>query len=110
MSRSRRCAALFALSTLQGLPAAAAPDDPRVYEAGELAPGRYEVVGRLWVDGARSAFSVPAHADAAAAVSELKTEAARRGADGLVNVACFTDGGTLWGGPHFCYALAVRRK
>jgi hypothetical protein len=100
----------LASTALLTLPAAAAPEGLRIYEAGELAPDRYQVVARLWVDTARSAFQVRGHADAAAAVTELRAEAVRRGADGLANVTCLTDDSPLWGGPHFCYALAIKVK
>lgn len=100
--------ALVGLALLLAAPAVAAPEDMRVYAPGELAPNRYRVVARLWVDAPRSAFRVPGHSDAASAVSELKAEAARRGADALANVSCLADGSPLWGGPHFCYALGIR--
>lgn len=108
MKTVRRYAVLtsFALLTLP----ATAQEGMRVYEPGELAPDRYDVVARLWVDSLRSAFRVPGHADAAAAVTELRAEAAQRGAQALTNVSCLADHSPLWGGPHFCYALAIKLK
>jgi hypothetical protein len=108
MNARFRCAALV-LGLSLTLPVAAS-EGMRVYEPGELAPHRYQVVARLWVESWRSAFEMPGHADVAAAVAELKAEAARRGADALANVSCLADGGRIWGGPHVCYALAIKLK
>jgi len=91
--------------------AVAAPDDVRVYEPGMLTRDRYEIVTRLWVDSWRSAFQVPTHAERAAALAALKSEAAQRGANALTNVACLTDDAPFPGTrPQFCYALAIRVK
>lgn len=109
MRTVRRYVVLASLA-LPALPLLAAQEGMRVYESGELSPHRYQVVARLWVDSPRSAFQVPGHADAAAAVAELKAEAARRGADALANVTCLADSRPFWGGPHFCYALGIRLK
>ena len=89
--------------------AGAAPQDIRVYEPGTLTRDRYEIVKRLWVESWRSAIHIPGYADQAAAIEGLKTEAMRRGANALTNVACLSDARPLFGsGPHFCYALAIR--
>lgn len=109
MNTVRRSAALASFALL-ALPSAAAPESVRIYESGELSPDRYQIVARLWVDSARSAFRVPGHTDAVAAVAGLKAEAARRGADALTNVTCLVDDRPYGGGPHFCYGLAIRRK
>lgn len=90
---------------------AAAPDEIRVYAPGMLTRDRYEIVTRLWVESWRSAFQVPTRAARDEALSALKTEALRRGANALTNVACLTDDAPFPGaGPHFCYALAIRLK
>ena len=91
--------------------AGAAPEDVRIYEPGNLTRDRYDVVTRLWVESWRSAFHVPGHSDQAAAIAELRAEAARLGANALTNVACLVDDSPPWGrGPHFCYALAIKVK
>jgi hypothetical protein len=73
---------------------------------------RYQVVKRLWVESWRSAFRVPAHADTGAAVAELQAEAARVGANALLNLVCIPDSGwQLRKQPSvFCYALAIRLR
>ncbi|MCW5604279.1 MAG: hypothetical protein KIT18_07025 [Burkholderiales bacterium] len=83
----------------------------RVYDPAELTPGRYEVVKRLWVESWRSAFQVPHHPQADAAVRELKSEAAGLGADALLNLACIDDAGG-WAEKRgvFCHALAIRLR
>ncbi len=97
----------FALATAAG----AAPEDVVIQEPGNLTRDRYEIKGRLWVDSWRSAFEVPRFAERAAAIADLKAEAARLGANALTNVSCLVDSSPLWGGdPHFCYALAIRVK
>lgn len=88
----------------------AAQEEVRVVEPGTLAPDRYQIVARLWVDSWRSAFQVPTHDDRAAALAELKAEATRRGANALTHIACLLDDKPLFNRPHFCYALAIRVK
>ena len=104
------CAALALLISL--IPCAgAAPDDIRIYEPGILTRDRYDIVTRMWVDSWGSALYIRGHSDRAAAVAELQTEAARLGANALTNVVCLIDTEPLWGGgPHLCYALAIRVK
>jgi hypothetical protein len=105
------CTAVFALVAALTPVAVAAPDDIRVYDPGILTRDRYQIVARLWVESWRSAIHIPGYADQAAAIEGLKTEAMRRGANALTNVACLSDARPLFGsGPHFCYALAIRVK
>ncbi|HXX86633.1 MAG TPA: hypothetical protein VEN29_21965 [Casimicrobiaceae bacterium] len=83
-----------------------------VYKARELANDQYEVVSHLWVDSWRTAFSTPTYPSEDEAVASLQAEAARLGADGLVNVTCFDAGGSLWFRSDkptlLCYANAIR--
>ena len=115
------CAKLAAGALLAAIlcstPAAAAPDaarsadSVRIYDPADLHLGRYEILRRLWVDSWRSAFGVPGHAHAGAAIAELKTAAARLSADGLINVVCVPDPGwALQKENVFCYALAIRLR
>ena len=84
----------------------------KIYALGEISVGRYEVVGRPWVDSWRSAFWVPTFASQEQAIAALQTEAARRGADGLLNVNCLDQGRWTWSSktePAFlCYGIAIR--
>ena len=84
----------------------------KIYTFGEIDMSRYEVVGRPWVDSWRSAFWVPTFPSEEQAVAALQTEAARRGADGLLNVSCLDQGRWKWSSntePAFlCYGIAIR--
>ncbi len=86
----------------------------KTYALGEIDASRYEVVARLWGDSWRSAFWVPTFPDQDQAVAALHTEAARRGADGLVNVNCLDQGRWTWSSntePAFlCYGIAIRAR
>jgi len=83
-----------------------------IYAFGEINMSRYEIVGRPWVDSWRSAFWVPTFPSEEQAVAALQTEAARRGADGLLNVSCLDQGRWKWSSntePAFlCYGIAIR--
>ena len=68
----------------------------RVYDAGELSLNRYTVVKRLWTGSLLALFSIPEHNDAATGISAITSEAARIGADCVVNLHCPHDTG--WGG------------
>ena len=84
----------------------------RIYALGEIGVSRYEVVGRPWADSWRSAFWVPTFPSQEQAIVALQTEAARRGADGLLNVNCLDQGRWNWSSntePAFlCYGIAIR--
>jgi len=86
--------------------------DVKIYDLGEISSSRYEVVGRPWVDSWRSAFWVPTFPSQEQAIAALQTEAARRGADGLLNVNCLDQGRWNWSSntePAFlCYGIAIR--
>ena len=91
-----------------GTPAA----DVRVYGPSQLARNQYESVRYLWVDTWRSAFWLPRAASEAAGIADLQAEAARLGANGLINVACIDQRQTAAGissNPSFvCYGHAIR--
>jgi hypothetical protein len=104
------CVAL-ALSVFLTPAAGATPEEIRIYEPGNLTRDRYDIVTRLWVESWGSALYIRGHSDQAAAIAEMKTEAARSGANALTNVTCLVDNRPLWGsGPHYCYALAIKVK
>ncbi len=93
--------------------AAAQPDvgTVRVYDSAEIAFDRYVVLKRLWVEGWRSAFRIQGHRTPEAARQALMSEAARLGADGVVNLSCFDrDDSIFWGRGHYCYGSAIRLK
>lgn len=84
----------------------------RVFLPGELTPGRFTVVQRLWVEPWRSAVSIPTHEDRNAAISELLAEAGKFGADGVVNLFCLKGREISLSGKNsfFCYGNAVKLK
>ena len=84
----------------------------RMYGFGDLVTTRYEVVSRQWGDAWRSAFWVPTFATREQALAALQAEAARTGADGLLNVYCLDQSRAKWFSstePAFlCYGIAIR--
>ena len=85
------------------------PVQVRVFDAGELRQDSYTVVKRLWTGTWRAAFWITVHEDAASAISELVSQAADAGADGITNLHCLYDPNGLGEG-YYCYALAIRMK
>ena len=71
---------------------ATAPQEPvaeiRIYKPAELPITPYESVGHVWVDSWRTAFFPPTYPSEDEAVRALRAEAARLGANGIVNVVC----------------------
>ena len=67
------------------------PDQVRVYAPEEPVQGRYEIIKRLQVQAGSAALQAPEHPTAAQGIAVLKAEAARLGANGLINVACRGD-------------------
>jgi len=84
----------------------------KVYGPAQLAQGQYDVVRRLWVDSWRTAFRVPSHSSEAAGIAALRAEAARSGANGLINVDCLDQGHFMWSRSLeptiVCYGNAIR--
>ena len=92
-------------------PSYAATQRITVYDSTQLALHRYTVVKRIGLEGWESAFRIRGHETLDAARQALLNEAARVGADGLINVTCFdqTDGMFKPQG-YFCYGNAIRVK
>lgn len=88
------------------------PSEMKVYDIGELPAHRYEVVRRIWVDSWRTAFWPPTYPSRDEAIASLQNEAARVGADGLINVICLDQGRSRWFlSPEpavLCYGNAIR--
>ncbi len=81
----------------------------KIYAVGEIAPDRYSVVRRLWVDSRRSAFEIPRYPHSGEAIGAIVNAAARAGANGVVNLHCVNDRRPDSGADAFlCYALAVK--
>jgi len=82
-----------------------------VYEEDPFA-GRYQIVGRLWIDHWRSSFRVPTYVKRDDAIASMQAEAARLNADALVSVSCLDQRGSAspqsGEAAFLCYGLAVR--
>lgn len=103
---------IVATAALSGAaPVYAATQRITVYDSTQLALHRYTVVKRIGLEDWESAFRIRGHQSLAAARQALVKEAARIGADGLINLTCFdrTDGIFKQQG-YFCYGNAIRVK
>lgn len=82
-----------------------------VYDATQLPFDRYTVVRRLSVESRESAYRIRGHRDLASARAALASEAARIGADGVLNVTCFDQTDWLFNpAGYVCYGNAIRIK
>jgi hypothetical protein len=68
----------------------------KVYQPDQLLQSQYRVVRHLWVDSWRTAFWLPSYPSEAGGIAALQAEAARLGANGLINVNCMDQGRALW--------------
>jgi hypothetical protein len=80
----------------------------KIYKLGDPNASRYEVVSRPWVDSWRSAFWVPTYPSEEQAIAALQTEAARGGADALMNVICLNQGRPNTEPAILCYGIGIR--
>lgn len=84
----------------------------KIFSLGDPNASGYEVVSHLWTDTWRSAFWLPTYPSQEQAISALKAEAARRGANGLISVLCLDQGHPKWSLSKepaiLCYGIAVR--
>jgi hypothetical protein len=84
----------------------------KVYEPDQLVQGQYEGVRYLWVDSWRTAFWLPGASSEAEGIAALQAEAARLGANGLINVSCRDQGHFMWFLSRepsiLCYGHAIR--
>lgn len=84
----------------------------KVYEPEQLKQDQYALVRYLWVDSWRTAFSLPTYSSEAKGIASLQAEAARLGANGLINVSCRDQGHFIWTRSRepaiLCYGNAIR--
>jgi len=84
----------------------------KIYEPADLSSAEYDVVRQLWVDSWSTALWMPTFPSEADGIASMQAEAARSGADGLINVYCVDRGRPIWSsnaGPAFvCYGNAIR--
>jgi hypothetical protein len=118
--RSSRFSALVAVAVCVLSGCASAPQsgverraaEVKVYEPDQLVQGQYELVRYLWVDSWRAAFWLPSYSSEAEGVASLQAEAARLGANGLINVSCRDQGHSIWSWSRepaiLCYGNAIR--
>lgn len=87
-------------------------EEIRIYGGGELPTSRVDVVSHIWADSWKTAYIVPTYPAESDAIAALRVEAARLGADGLVNVVCLDQGRPKWSSRTepaiLCYGNAVR--
>ena len=117
--RSSRFSALIAVTVCVLSGCASAPKSGvekqaaqvKVYEPDQLVQGQYEGVRYFWVDSWRTAFWLPSASSEAEGIASLQAEAARLGANGLINVSCIDQGRSLWSWSRepsiLCYGNAI---
>jgi hypothetical protein len=82
-----------------------------VYDATQIALDRYTVVKRVGVQDWQSAFRIPGHRDLESAQQAIVNEAARAGADGVINLTCFDQTDRIFNpAGYFCYGNAIKLK
>jgi hypothetical protein len=87
----------------------ASADTVPVYDSTQIALDRYIVLKRLGIEGWTSAFWIPGHSDAESARQALVNEAARLGADGLINLQCLSRTDALFFSTgYYCYGNAIK--
>jgi hypothetical protein len=80
-----------------------------IYDSTQIALDRYTVVRRIGITGWESAFRIRGHADVESAQRALLAEAARAGADGVINLICFDKTDRIFKpAGYFCYGNAIR--
>lgn len=75
---------------------------------------RFGISSHIWVDSWRSSFASPTFATREEAIEALREEAARRGADGLLDIVCLDQGKPPWSSSTtpsiLCYSNGIRFK
>jgi uncharacterized protein YbjQ (UPF0145 family) len=84
----------------------------KVYGPSQLSLDQYEGLRYLWVESWRTAFWLPSASSEAEGIASLQAEAARLGANGLINVVCMDQGHFIWSWSRktsiLCYGHAIR--
>ena len=82
-----------------------------VYDATQLAIDRYTVIARLGVQDRESAIRIRGHRDLESAQHALVSDAARRGADGVINLTCFDQTDRIFNpAGYYCYGNAIKLR
>ena len=106
------CAALFGCATTPRGGEKIKADEVKFYEPTQLSLGQYDTVEHLWVESWRTAVWYPSYLTEEQGVTALKAEAARLGANGVINVVCSEDKGLFpvpWSSEPslICYGMAI---
>ena len=102
-------AAALALTTPAASAQSAGAGTVPVYDATQLALDRYTVIARLGVQDWESAFRIRGHRDLESARQALVSDAARRGADGVINLTCFDQTDRIFNpAGYYCYGTAIK--
>jgi len=85
-------------------------EDVKIYEPTQLRESQYESVARLWVETWRARTGVPTYASPGDGIAALQNKAASLDANGLINVACYSDPGlfSLGSESFICYGKAIK--
>ena len=107
------CAAFFGCATTPQGGEKIQADEVKYYDPAQLSLGQYDTVEHLWVESWRTAVWYPSYSTEEQGVTALKAEAARLGANGLINVVCSEDKGLFpvpWSSEPslICYGMAIR--
>jgi hypothetical protein len=107
------CAAalgILALGACSSAPKQASGDAAQVevYRSMQLTPSRYTVVKRIWIDDWRSNVGYPTFDGEQAGIDAMKREAAKVGANGIMNVICLDPSSGKSKDGLLCYADAVK--
>ena len=82
-----------------------------VYDATQLAHDRYTIVARLGIEDWASAFRIKGYGDLETAKRAIMNDAARRGADGVINLMCFDQTDRIFKpAGYYCYGNAIKIK
>jgi uncharacterized protein YbjQ (UPF0145 family) len=100
----------MAVSVLTGHALAQEKRAVAIYDSTEIALDRYTVIKRLGVQNRRSAFYIRSSRDVETATRALLDEAARLGADALVNLHCLAQSDRPDGAGYYCYGNAIKLK
>ena len=86
-------------------------DAVAIYDSTQIAFDRYTVVRRLGITGWESAVRIRGHGDIESAQRAVLGEAARFGADGVINLICFDQTDRVFRPAGFyCYGNAIKLK
>jgi hypothetical protein len=102
-------AALLALSACSSAPKQAGDaSQVQIYRSMQLTPTRYTTVKRIWIDDWRSNFTYPSFDNEHAGIDAMKREAAKVGANGIMNVICLDPSSGKGKSRLLCYGDAVK--